>query len=323
MKYNIARNKILEEGEFEELKFSILCLNPAVAFEELKQARAIIVASGTLSPIDSFASELNVDFEVQDSLPHALGKERVFPALVSRLSHNSEKLQFSFSHLAQNFEQVALDLSLTIQKICAKVPHGVLVFMSSKTQLNRFKNFWEKHHHIQAFSKLKKLYYETDAEKPEAFLSMMLDYKKAANSTGALLFAVLRGKVSEGVDFKDDEARAVITVGIPFAPCADKSIVSKQAYNNKKHAENSAYLNGKNWYQGQAFRALNQALGRCIRHVQDWGLVFVVDCRFAEMPQYQKALPGWIMKSYNAKIGNNLESILNHVDKFIRSVQKP
>ena len=33
---------------------------------------------------------------------------------------------------------------------------------------------------------------------------------------GALFLAVCRGKVSEGMDFADNNARAVICVGIPF-----------------------------------------------------------------------------------------------------------
>ncbi|KAA0161632.1 hypothetical protein FNF28_04981 [Cafeteria roenbergensis] len=35
--------------------------------------------------------------------------------------------------------------------------------------------------------------------------------------TGAVLFAVFRGKVSEGIDFADDAARGVILVGTPYA----------------------------------------------------------------------------------------------------------
>ena len=34
--------------------------------------------------------------------------------------------------------------------------------------------------------------------------------------TGALFLAVCRGKVSEGLDFSDDNARAVITVTTPL-----------------------------------------------------------------------------------------------------------
>lgn len=40
--------------------------------------------------------------------------------------------------------------------------------------------------------------------------------KQIRNITGALLLAVFRGKVAEGIDFKDDEARCVITVSYSF-----------------------------------------------------------------------------------------------------------
>ena len=38
---------------------------------------------------------------------------------------------------------------------------------------------------------------------------------------GALFIAVCRGKVSEGLDFADNNARAVICVGIPFPNVKD------------------------------------------------------------------------------------------------------
>lgn len=34
-------------------------------------------------------------------------------------------------------------------------------------------------------------------------------------------------------------------------------------------------------YEIQAFRALNQALGRCIRHRNDWGAIILLDSRFS------------------------------------------
>lgn len=41
---------------------------------------------------------------------------------------------------------------------------------------------------------------------------------------GALLIAVCRGKVSEGLDFCDENARAVITIGIPFPNVKDLQV---------------------------------------------------------------------------------------------------
>jgi Fanconi anemia group J protein len=40
-----------------------------------------------------------------------------------------------------------------------------------------------------------------------------LDSKK---DNGAILFCVYRGKLSEGIDFKDDYCRCVFSIGIPL-----------------------------------------------------------------------------------------------------------
>lgn len=97
----------------------------------------------------------------------------------------------------------------------------------------------------------------------------MDEYEAAVNNprhygsecTGALMLAVFRGKVSEGIDFTDDKARCVICVGIPFPNAMDDQVVEKRKYNDI-HSRASKILNGNEWYIIQAYRALNQALGR-------------------------------------------------------------
>ena len=80
---------------------------------------------------------------------------------------------------------------------------------------------------------------------------------KQSTRTGALLLAVCRGKVSEGLDFTDNNARAVVCVGIPFPNFKDTQVELKREYNDKK-SMSSQLLNGSQWYEIQAFRALNQ-----------------------------------------------------------------
>jgi hypothetical protein len=53
---------------------------------------------------------------------------------------------------------------------------------------------------------------------------------------GALMLAVFRGKVSEGIDFTDDRARCVIAVGIPFPNAMDEQVsLSPLPWRSRSH----------------------------------------------------------------------------------------
>lgn len=85
--------------------------------------------------------------------------------------------------------------------------------------------------------------------------------------------------MSEGIDFANDQARLVITIGIPYPNFKDPIVSEKQKYNDTK----PELLTGRQWYEIQAFRALNQAVGRCIRHRHDWGAILLIDERYVKL----------------------------------------
>lgn len=101
-------------------------------------------------------------------------------------------------------------------------------------------------------------------------------------SRGAIFFAVCRGKVSEGLDFADAKGRAVIVTGIPYPPFKDPKIILKKQYlqDQQSQSTSSNFLSGTEWYNQQASRAVNQALGRVIRHRKDFGAILLCDERF-------------------------------------------
>ena len=125
-------------------------------------------------------------------------------------------------------------------------------------------------------------------------------YDNITNGRGGLFLAVCRGKVSEGLDFSDANARGVIIVGIPFPNIKDSKVDAKRKFNDMG-SKSMGLLTGGAWYEQQAFRALNQALGRCIRHKKDWGAILLVDERFQSNFRYQNSLSRWYVEFINVQ----------------------
>lgn len=120
-----------------------------------------------------------------------------------------------------------------------------------------------------------------------------------SSSLGAVFLAVCRGKASEGIDFSNNKARAVLIVGIPFPSFKDPKIILKRQFLDDQLKEARSRhidvhpMSGDMWYNQTAARAVNQAIGRVIRHRNDWGAILLCDERFSAKSQ-QEQLPRWI-----------------------------
>ena len=83
---------------------------------------------------------------------------------------------------------------------------------------------------------------------------------------GALLFAVVGAKLSEGLNFSDDLARAVIIVGLPFANLASPELRERMNYVNRQQEKQggragSAKDAGTELYENMCMNAVNQSIG--------------------------------------------------------------
>ena len=94
--------------------------------------------------------------------------------------------------------------------------------------------------------------------------------------------AVCRGKVAEGLDFADNNGRAVLVTGLPYPPFKDARVELKRQFLDDQLKIKKGNMTGQKWYQLEAFRATNQAVGRVIRHSRDYGAVIFLDNRFGD-----------------------------------------
>ncbi|XP_009875436.1 PREDICTED: regulator of telomere elongation helicase 1-like, partial [Apaloderma vittatum] len=79
------------------------------------------------------------------------------------------------------------------------------------------------------------------------------------------------------------------------------------------------YLSGREWYNQQASRAVNQAIGRVIRHRQDYGAIFLCDQRFTTC-EVRSRLPSWVRPYVN--VYDNFGHAVRSVSLFFRVAQE-
>ena len=63
--------------------------------------------------------------------------------------------------------------------------------------------------------------------------------------------------------------------------------------NQPQNQQQQDHLSGAAWYDQQAHRAVNQAVGRTIRHRTDYGAILLLDSRFADALN-RKGMSKWV-----------------------------
>lgn len=151
--------------------------------------------------------------------------------------------------------------------------------------------------------------------------------------------AVCRGKVSEGLDFADINGRAVIITGLPFPPFKDPRIILKKKYlQENRTAANEVGLSfmsrefiiiemllqmmsGDEWYFLEATRAVNQAIGRVIRHKDDYGAILLCDYRFNQTRQ-KNQLSSWIQGHLKGSQPSGFGPLIGELSRFFRNAER-
>ena len=133
-------------------------------------------------------------------------------------SPSGEKLKCTFANLSRPDFQI--QLGMTIIELIKVIPNGCLVFLPSYLWLDRLVEQWKLSGNVWSeLQKYKTLFVEPTSKKGDSvnLEKLLFRYDQAAQSqSGALMFCVYRGKMSEGIDFANEKARGVICIGIPF-----------------------------------------------------------------------------------------------------------
>eukprot|EP01080_Neovahlkampfia_damariscottae_P009562 gene9562-1765_t len=312
-----------DAGGTEEISdcklISFWCLSPSIAIKSIKEKKpkCFILTSGTISPMDSYAFEMDMYFPVRLENPHVIQSNQI-SCVVARKGSNGVHFNSSFKN--RDSAQYQKELGTFIANISKVIPDGILVFFPSYVVMSNLVVNWKRvkfdskseNTIWSEIEKKKKIF--TEPKESSMLQRSMREYEEEIEkSSGAIYFAVCRGKASEGIDFSNRYGRAVIITGLPFPPHHDKKIELKMNYLSaiKKNTPNA--ISGNDWYDQQASRAVNQAIGRVLRNRYDYGAIILADERFAET-KYRELLSKWIQP--HVKVSDSFNSISKHFTKF-------
>uniref|UniRef100_A0A8C3G854 Regulator of telomere elongation helicase 1 n=1 Tax=Cyclopterus lumpus TaxID=8103 RepID=A0A8C3G854_CYCLU len=301
---------------------SYWCFSPGFSMQDLvaQGVRCIILTSGTLAPLSSFTCEMRIPFSVSLENSHVIERDQIFVGVIER---GPDGVHLSSAFDRRFLPENMASLGNTVANLSRVVPDGLLVFFPSFPLMEKTLDFWRTNGHAARIDSVKPIFVEP---KGKGTFNEVIDgyYNKVNDPTskGGTFFAVCRGKVSEGLDFADTFGRGVIITGLPFPPKMDPRVILKMQFldeMSRKKAPGVKYLSGQEWYKQQAFRAVNQAIGRVIRHKDDYGAILLCDQRFKGSGA-RAQLPSWV-RPY-VRLYESFGNVIRDVSQFFRVAQK-
>ncbi|MCK5397510.1 MAG: ATP-dependent DNA helicase, partial [Thermoplasmata archaeon] len=258
---------MLEESEYAKLvsvgddnpQLESYCLNPAKATGILNDCHSSIHLSGTINPIMEYRDSIGLPQDTDClSLPSPFSKE-------NRLVIFTDDMTTKYDTLARDEDMIPRMKEL-IGNILNKYHRNTILFFPSFSLLARFSDI--------AAEIGRDVYFEEQGMSQEELMSTVKNFKL---KKGAVMFAVMGGRISEGIDFPDRELEIAILIGIPFP---------------KPTAKHRALLNyydrifGKGWeytVKAPTVRKMMQSIGRLLRRESDRGVALILDSRMTQL----------------------------------------
>ena len=314
---------------------SFLMLNPSVPFLPLlRHARAVLLLGGTMQPFAHYHHHL------LPTLPST--HLRVFSC--SHVTPPSHILCLSFatgptstplllSHSAQSQPAQLAEVSRILLNLVPLVPAGMVVFFPSYSLLSTVVNYWRSTAVWQQLSDRKRLFIDASVAASNTADTLLSSYTSHVRAGGGgLLCSVVGGRLSEGINFTDELCRCVVVIGMPYPNPTDAEIKAKRQWveggpnrsgsgggaggGSSKEGERL----GREWYEGLCMRAVNQSIGRSVRHAGDYACVVLVDERYGRA-SVQAGLPGWVRDS--SVVVERYGDGLRRVREFFRQKEQP
>ncbi|XP_062509848.1 ATP-dependent DNA helicase DDX11-like [Corticium candelabrum] len=277
------------------LKF--LLLNPSTHFSDLvRECRAIVLAGGTMQPSSEFTRQLflpagvQADHILEFTCGHVIPPDNL---LAVGFSTGPTDVKLDFRMETRGSHSLLNELGNVLIELSRHVPAGVVVFFPSYDYERQVCDHFERTGIMESLNAEKSVFREPKIASHVDQLLCNYSHHIRHSSHGAILLAVVNGKMSEGINFADDLGRAVVMVGLPYPNRKSAELSEKMSYLDKNVARCDGRSPGDEHYENLCMKAVNQCIGRAIRHKDDYAVIVLLDHRYKRQNVCGK-LPRWI-----------------------------
>lgn len=332
-----AEGRFFYSTEDSCITLRYMLLDPTYHFKDIvEEARAVVLAGGTMSPMSDYEQHLLAYLDPSKimtlSCGHVIPPSNLLAVPVVRRSSGNE---FDFTFENRNKEKTIVDLGDAILGMARHTPDGIVVFFPSYSYLDicivawkrltvsgTKSTFWDSYTHTKPVFLEQRSQYnavsQATSSKEAAVDSVLTAYSAAiasGNGRGALLFAVIGGTLSEGINFSDTLGRGVVVVGLPFPNPHSAEWKAKMQYISGKETNRGGdgKAAARDFFENACMRAVNQCVGRAIRHKGDYAAIMMLDRRYGTK-RIQDKLPKWIRGSLTNGLG--VKDVEKELDGF-------
>ncbi|MCP9258866.1 BMA-CHL-1 [Dirofilaria immitis] len=289
---------------------SYYLINPASQLGDIiKQCRSLVLLGGTMEPSETLIRSLVISCKIDPnkdlirrSFGHVIKEHQLLALTITSICD----IKLVFTHGKQETQTILNLLVMALTRIAGVVPNGMIVFFPSYGYLEEFIQKIP----MSVLQKAKPLFIERKNSLPTLFIEFA---KSARTAKGALLLAVVGGKLSEGINFSDELGRTVVVVGLPYMNSEDVILKEKLKFMESEFGPRS----GTEYYEAKCMHAVNQSVGRVIRHRNDYAAIVLIDLRYKN-ERIIKDLPSWIQpRLYNAM---DLNDGVKQLQRFFKTM---
>ena len=249
---------LVEREPSGSVRLVAYALDPSIVTSVLAETHATLHLSGTLAPLDEYRDTMGLDPERTTMMrfPSPFPPE-------NRLVLVDETVTTRHEDLARE-PQMWDAIARRLREIRGATDRNVAVFLPS----------YETLHRLAPALHGRASMIEVRGEAQDSLMERLATFKA---SRGGTLVSVIGGRLSEGLDFPDDELEVVVIVGLPYGKPTAKGEALVRFYDRR-------FGRGWEWaVKVPMMRRLQQAAGRLIRTPTDRGVVVLLDRRAAAL----------------------------------------